>query len=99
MLETLTHETFQPFVGQPFAVMVGTERFMPAHLIAVNPLPGEGDTRRTRTPFSLVFRGPAGGHLPQDIYDLKSGELELPGVFLVPVGPDAEGMLYEAVFS
>jgi predicted phosphoribosyltransferase len=99
MLETLTHETFQPFVGQPFAVMVGSDRFMPTHLIEVRPLALDGDSRRKRSPFALVFRGPAGGHLPQDMYDLKSGDFELPGIFLVPLGPDADGMLYEAVFT
>ncbi|MEO8334728.1 MAG: hypothetical protein ABI664_07140 [bacterium] len=99
MLETFTHETFEPFVGKPFAVMVGNERFMPTHLIEVKPLALDGDTRRKRSPFSLLFRGPAGGHLPQDIYDLKSDDLDVPGVFLVPLGPDAEGMLYEAVFT
>jgi len=99
MLESFTHETFQPFIGKPFAVLVGTERFMPAHLIEVKPLTKDDDGRRKRVPFSLVFRGPAGGHLPQDIYSIKSGDLELPGIFLVPLGPDAEGMLYEAVFT
>jgi hypothetical protein len=99
MLETFTHETFQPLIGHAFAVMVGSERFMPAHLIEVRPLALDGDSRRKRSPFSLVFRGPAAGHLPQDMYDLKCGEFEMPGVFLVPLGPDAEGMLYEAVFT
>ena len=101
MLDTLTIETFQPLVGRPFAVLVGEERFMPAHLVAVNPLALDGDPRRKRTPFALVFRGPGGGHLPQDTYGIKGDDIELPGVFLVPLGPDAagEGMLYEAVFT
>ena len=99
MLDTLTRDTFTPLIGKPFAVLVGSERFMPAHLVEVRALALDGDSRRKRAPFALVFRGPAGGHLPQDIYDLKSGEFELPGVFLVPLGPDDQGMLYEAVFT
>jgi hypothetical protein len=99
MLDTLTIQTFQPLVGQPFAVIVGDDRFMPAHLVAVQPLATDDDSRRRRTPFTLVFRGPAGGHLPQDSYDIRSHDMELPGVFLVPIGPDDEGMLYEAVFT
>jgi hypothetical protein len=99
MLETLTIETFQPLVGQPFAVVVDEERFMPAHLVAVQPLAEEGDSRRKRNPFTLVFRGPAGGHLPQATYDIRSRDVELPGVFLVPIGADEHGMLYEAVFT
>jgi hypothetical protein len=99
MLDTLTLETFKPLVGRPFAVVVDEDRFMPAHLVAVQPLATDSDSRRRRDPFTLVFRGPAGGHLPQDSYDLKSQDLELPGVFLVPIGPDEHGMLYEAVFT
>ncbi|MEO8624257.1 MAG: hypothetical protein ABI625_24465 [bacterium] len=99
MLDTFTHETFAPLLGKPFAVLVGNDRFMPAHLVEVRQLALDGDKRRKRAPFALVFRGPAGGVLPQDIYDLKSDDLELPGVFLVPLGPDESGMLYEAVFT
>jgi hypothetical protein len=46
-----------------------------------------------------MFRGPTGPILPQRIYRLRHpvmGELDL---FLVPIGPDGEGMRYEAVFT
>ncbi|HEU0014062.1 MAG TPA: hypothetical protein VFQ45_10285 [Longimicrobium sp.] len=99
MLDTLTLDTFRPFVGKPFAVLVGEERFMPAYLVAAEPLAMDGDPRRRREPFSLVFRGPEGGHLPQDLYTLRAEGLEDLELFLVPIGPDEHGMLYEAVFT
>ncbi|MDB4950223.1 MAG: hypothetical protein JWM27_2872 [Gemmatimonadetes bacterium] len=99
MLDTLTLETFQPLVGQPFVVFVGEDRFMPAHLVAVEALAEEGDTRRKRTPFSLLFRGPGGGYLPQDVYRVKGGELEEMELFLVPLGQDDDGTIYQAVFT
>ncbi|HET6230565.1 MAG TPA: hypothetical protein VFE05_10895 [Longimicrobiaceae bacterium] len=99
MLETLTLDAFRPHVGQPFAILVGEDRFMPAHLVAVQPLSNDGDTRRQRTPFSVLFRGPAGGHLPQDLYRVQSEAMETMELFLVPLGPDADGMLYEAIFT
>lgn len=100
MLDTFTIDTFQPRIGQPFAVMVGEDRFMPAHLVAVQPLAEDDDSRRQRSPFSLTFRGPAGGHLPQGIYRLEAAELDPFELFLVPLGPsEDDGVLYEAVFG
>jgi hypothetical protein len=50
-------------------------------------------------PFQLLFRGPAEPLLPQAIHELGHAELGRLGIFLVPVGPDAEGMRYEAIFT
>ena len=49
--------------------------------------------------FSLIFTGIASPWLSQGSYKLvhaQMGECEL---FLVPIGPDAGGMRYQAVFS
>ncbi|HET6764137.1 MAG TPA: hypothetical protein VFH27_10710 [Longimicrobiaceae bacterium] len=99
MLDNLTLDTFRPLVGQPFAVLVGEDRFMPAHLVAAEPLAGDKDPRRKREPFALTFRGPAGGHLPQDIYEVRGADMDGLELFLVPLGPDEHGTLYEAVFT
>lgn len=99
MLDTLTLATFQPLVGQPFAVFVDDERYMPAHLVAAHPLATDGDSRRKRTPFTLVFRGPSDGRLPQRMYRVRSDAIEVVELFLVPIGPDEHGMLYEAIFT
>jgi len=49
--------------------------------------------------FSLVFRGPTAPVLEQSIVDLHHDRLGDVGLFLVPIGPDAEGMQYQAVFA
>ena len=61
------------------------------------------DLSRERTEqFSLIFTCPVLPWLPQGIYtltpsgDAKHSEISL---FLVPIGPNDEGMRYEAVFS
>jgi len=49
--------------------------------------------------FSLIFTGSPSPWLKQGMYTLvhpQMGECEL---FLVPIGPDASGMRYEAIFS
>ncbi|MBE0611635.1 MAG: hypothetical protein IH609_19800 [Dehalococcoidia bacterium] len=52
-----------------------------------------------RQPFSLVFRGPANPLLPQAIYRLESDAVEPLEIFLVPIGRDADGVTYEAIFN
>ena len=60
---------------------------------------GSPKPQEKRRAFSLVFLGPSDYLLNQQIYRLthpKMGELNL---FLVPIGPNQEGLQYEAVFN
>lgn len=49
--------------------------------------------------FSLTFLGAAFPWLPQGSYTLVDEEKREYELFLVPIGPDAAGMRYEAAFS
>jgi len=72
-------------------------------LIAATRLGGDSDGQSTpsgrRQPFSIVFRGPRQILLPQRIYRMEHGAIGAFELFLVPIGPDQEGMLYEAIFT
>lgn len=65
---------------------------------------GSGAGVRDGGAFSIVFRGPQAPFIEQGTYRLEIGaggaenrdELDL---FLVPVGQDTDGRLYEAVFT
>jgi len=52
---------------------------------------------RSEGSFRLEFRGPSDPILPQAIYRFRRGD-ESADIFIVPVGRDARGTLYEAVF-
>ena len=52
-----------------------------------------------RAPFSAVFRGPKEAPLAQMIYDIEHQEMASLPLFMVPIGPDDQGMLYEVVFN
>jgi len=69
-----------------------------AELIEANqlggPPPGGG-----RAPFSLVFLATSDEVLPQRIYRVDHAELGALDIFLVPIGADAAGVRYEAVFT
>lgn len=99
MLDSLRLETFEPCRGQLFRLHWSGGEPLPLVLAEVNALakPGEGWDRQ---PFSLLFRHPGERrNLAQGIFKLENetlGELEL---FLVPLGSDAGGMRYEAVFT
>ncbi len=68
-------------------------------LVDIQPLAAPQNAAQMRHPFSLIFRSTVQLVLPQRIYRLKnaaSGEIE---IFLVPIGRDASGVTYQAVFN
>ena len=58
-----------------------------------------GPKELKRDSFSIFFRGPADVLLPQRMYDLIADRESLPHLFIVPVGREAKGYEYEAVFT
>lgn len=52
-----------------------------------------------REPFSLLFLGPGQPVFRQQVYRLEHARAGVLELFLVPVGKDAEGVQYEAVFN
>src|SRR4051794_21240255 len=98
VLETFTHATFEPHVGESFLLQAGQEAAVEVVLVDASLLPAL--TRpETRAPFSIVFRGPSGAILPQAIYRLDHAAIGTFDVFLVPIAEDAGGVRYEAVFT
>lgn len=93
-------DVFAARVGQAFRMPLQGGQELPLELIEVRDL----GTRRTETgplsTYALVFRS-AGErrHAPQGTYRLEHDELGTLEIFLVPLGPDAVGMRYEAIFN
>lgn len=102
-IEWLTFDMFAPRVGETFDVSVGESRTsVPMVLVDATESSepgGTGPDGQQRLQFSLVFRDAQRAVLPQGTYRLTHAELGVLDVFLVPIGPDAEGMQYEAVFA
>ena len=98
MLEKLDIDSFKDHVNTSFKVTVEGDS-VDLELIEAKESGGETIAESERLPFSLLFRGPQGAKLEQQIYALehdKVGKLE---IFLVPVQPDDKGPCYEAVFT
>jgi hypothetical protein len=99
MLESLTHEDFQPRVGEAFTVVAPEHGERSFTLAQADALPGGPDG--ARTPFSLVFHDLAEPYLPQQTVEMTHPEMGRFPLFVVPLGrgPDGRGFRYEAIFS
>jgi len=94
----LVFEDFKDKVGDVFAV--GDEGWpsIPLTLteaeLLTNRLPPD-----VRPPFSLIFLAKDPRVLPQRLYRLEHDGMGTLSIFLVPVGKDASGVRYQAVFN
>lgn len=106
MLDTLSSTEFSTHLGERFEIHWGGPEPMAVTLVSVTPLgltnspPSEAPQPPRRGAFSLIFRSPIRDrYLVQRIYTVTHATLGSLDIFLVPIGPDTEGMRYEAVFT
>lgn len=98
MLAELTHTDFEPHIGTTFALQLNETEDLALELTQVS-VSEHATPKMERRSFSLVFRSRLRGHAPQRIYSLVHPALGTFELFLVPIGPDAIGMQYQAVFG
>src|SRR6266699_32774 len=101
MLENLTFDQMKQCVGQNFRVEVEGREPVDLLLVRAGKVMESEAARLERDAFSLFFLGPPEPYLPQRIYPFHHEKFgaEAEGIFLVPVGKDPKGFLYEAVFT
>jgi hypothetical protein len=99
MLESFTAETFRPHLDQKFRMNGDTIVLRLSSVDDWSERAGPGAAGRTRAPFSLVFHAPDGPVFTQGTYSLGHDELGNFELFIVPIGRDAQGIMYEAVFT
>lgn len=92
-------EDFADKLGETFAVLGLGETAPELTLKQADLLPVQPGAPITRPAFSLIFAGPPHFVLPQQTYDLEHAGLGQVGVFLVPVGRNAEAVSYQAIFN
>ena len=91
-------QTFARAANQEFDLAIG-EGTMTLTLVEAAPLPVHPYPGMLRAPFSLVFRSTKGVILPQRLYRVEHADIGAVDLFLVPVGRDVAGVLYQAVFN
>jgi hypothetical protein len=96
MLDRISKEDFEPLVGQKVKVYrdeSGSDLEVKEVVATRSPSP------RATEPFRIVLRSRDGWVATQGMFRIEHpvlGELEL---FVVPIGPDGEGLCYEIIFN
>lgn len=95
----LVFEDFRDKVGDVFTLSGEGLPGIPVTLMEAEPLNPAMAPRGTRPPFSLIFLAKDSRVLMQRLYCMEHNGLGEVSIFLVPVGKDAEGVRYQAVFN
>jgi hypothetical protein len=94
-LDMLHYEDYEPHLNSKFTVRLQNDSTMDLELTQVE----EKSPSPRQEQFALTFRAPLDAPLEQQIFNLHHEQLGDGLVFLVPIGKDAEGITYEAVFN
>lgn len=97
MSTQLTLDTFTPAVGDNFTV--GGEDGATVELLLVEATHKDAGSHAPRPPFSLLFHGPADPPLQQATYRFQHASIGVMEIFIVPLGRDEHGSVYEAFFA
>jgi hypothetical protein len=84
--------SFAGRVGELFRVTTPAVELTLSEVESLGDLAAPGSVR---APFSIVFTGPEGSNLPQQIYRLEHEQLGSLELFLVPIAPGR----FQAVFA
>ena len=102
MLDKLSNDDFTKYLNSLFSLTLDSGENVELKLVDVTELKNydnnDGDNQG-RKPFSIMFSGPQQPVLPQGIHTLNNYEMQPLSIFMVPIGPDNNGMRYEAVFN
>ena len=92
-----SRDGFAAVAGQPFAVQGAATTVLT--LVEVVALPDQSQPGLRRDPFALRFLGESAAALGQGTVRLVHPSLGTLDIFIVPIGRDGDGLVYEAVFN
>jgi len=99
-MSQFTLRNFEQRVGTTYETDLGEGTVVDLVLVSATRITSAGATPSDDgRPFSLLFRGPAEHPFGQGIRKLNHPGDQAMDVFLVPIQPDGEGPLYEAIFA
>jgi hypothetical protein len=93
--ELLTKEAFAENLNTKFRVPLESPDAVELELIEVM----EARSTSRQQQFSVFFRGPLEYGLQQGTYQMEHEKMGKIDLFIVPVGREADGLHYEAVFN
>jgi uncharacterized protein DUF6916 len=93
----LHYADFVPLVNTSFALHGAAAVAPRVDIVLTSAM--ENTNAPTHEQFSLLFRGPSEPQVTQATYTVSHPDLGKFLLFLVPVGRDPQGLLYEACFN
>jgi len=94
-----TEKDYKRYLNTRFHINFDNDQKVELELVEVRPYQATETERPGYERFSLYFAGPRNIRLPQYTYPLQHAEIGERYMFLVPVGVEERGELYEAVFN
>ena len=98
-LQTLSDAHFESLLNEPFLTLNGPLENYELRLIEIIPFGLQSSNPGMRRGFSTIWRGPFQPPLQQGMWRLHNEALGYLDIFLVSIGPDQEGLCYEAIFN
>jgi len=96
-MKNMNLDLFSQYLGERFSLQGAGSMTTKLELIEVKDLSGAQTAKKQS--FSLVFQGFGEMFLSQKTYSLCHEKIGIFDLFLVPIGQDATGFRYEAVFN
>ena len=93
-----SYEGFACHINETFEVGVGEAAVEMTLMQATKGAPREWEGLR-KEPFSLLFKCAKPVIFPQRIYAFKNASFGKMDIFIVPVGREKDGIVYQAVFN
>lgn len=96
MPKDLTYQDFESILGETIDLEVNDSCFQAkvdrVSLLRENP-------GQQRQPFSVELLADIADNYPQQVYKLRHSDLGEQDLFLVPLGPEKGGILYQVIFN
>ena len=94
-----SYEFYARHLRQVFSVLVGAEGSIDMTLMEARRRPPRVISGIRAEPFVLYFKSQSHILLPQKMYPFKVGDEKPYSIFIVPVGRERDGVVYEAIFN
>ncbi len=94
-LDSLHYEDYAPHINSKFTAQI--HEASPVELELTNVVENSPSPRQEQ--FVLTFRAPFTAPAQQQIFTVRHEQLGSGIMFLVPIGKDANGIIFEAVFN
>jgi hypothetical protein len=96
MTEQVPYAAFAEHIGSTFTIYYNAEATLQVHLASATEL--QAPTPEGHS-FQLIFQSHQREYLPQGSFRFSHPALGEQQIFIVPIGPNAQGMRYEAIFN